>query len=29
MHRYLTLAFFFMLVLGGGTLIGFLTLPGT
>ncbi len=27
MHRYLTLAFFVVLVLGGGTLIGFMTLP--
>jgi len=28
MHRYLTLALFIVLVLGGGTLIGFMTLPG-
>jgi benzodiazapine receptor len=28
MHRYLTLALFIVLVLGGGTLIGFITLPG-
>jgi translocator protein len=28
MHRYLTLALFIALVLGGGTLIGFMTLPG-
>jgi translocator protein len=28
MHRYLTLALFVVLVLGGGTLIGFMTLPG-
>ncbi|HEX9072079.1 MAG TPA: TspO/MBR family protein [Pseudolabrys sp.] len=28
MHRYLTLALFVALVLGGGTLIGLMTLPG-
>ena len=28
MHRYSTLALFIVLVLGGGTLIGFITLPG-
>jgi len=28
MNRYLTLALFIVLVLGGGTLIGFMTLPG-
>ena len=28
MRRYLTLALFIVLVLGGGTLIGFMTLPG-
>jgi translocator protein len=28
MHRYLTLALFIALVLGGGTLIGLMTLPG-
>jgi benzodiazapine receptor len=28
MQRYLTLALFILLVLGGGTLIGFMTLPG-
>ena len=28
MHRHLTLALFIVLVLGGGTLIGFMTLPG-
>jgi translocator protein len=28
MHRYLTLALFIALVLVGGTLIGFMTLPG-
>ena len=28
MQRYLTLALFIVLVLGGGTLIGFMTLPG-
>ncbi len=28
MHRYLTLALFIVLVLGGGTVIGFMTLPG-
>ena len=28
MHRYFTLALFIALVLGGGTLIGFMTLPG-
>ncbi len=28
MHRYLTLALFIVLVLGGGTLIGSMTLPG-